>query len=143
MEAWEIEAREEIRQLLATYYKLGDSGRIEEQAELFEPDGVVELHGRGEFVGRAAIVGAYRGLNENHVSDPAVTYIRHFSSNYTVQFETPTSATGDGYWLLLNNRGLDRWGRCRDWYRRESGGPWRFTRRLVRGDPAAIPSADV
>lgn len=135
MEAWELEAREELHELLATYYRLGDSGRIEEQAALFEPDGVVELHGRGEFVGREAIVGAYRGLNENHVSDPAVTYIRHFSSNYTLEVASRTDATGEGYWLLLNNRGLAGWGRCRDRYRRIDGGPWRFARRLVRTDP--------
>lgn len=136
MEGWELEARVEIEQLLATYYKLGDSGRIEEQAGLFEADGVVELYGRGVFEGRQAIVGAYRSLNEGHVADPAVSYIRHFSSNYTVSFESLTEAVGDGYWLLLNNRGLDRWGRCRDRYRKGEDGKWRFTRRLVRGDPA-------
>lgn len=137
MDLWEIEARQELADLLAQYYKLGDSGRIEEQAGLFEPDGVVELHGRGEFVGREAIAGAYRGLNENHVADPAITYIRHFSSNYTLELKSFTEATGDGYWLLLNNRGLATWGRCRDWYRRSDRGPWRFARRLVRGDPPA------
>jgi hypothetical protein len=130
-----MEARLELAELLAAYYRLGDSGRIEEQAGLFEPDGVVELHGRGRFVGRQAIVAAYRGLNENHVSDPAVTYIRHFSSNYTLDVPSPTEASGEGYWLLLDNRGLARWGRCRDWYRRGEGGPWRFSRRLVRTDP--------
>jgi len=134
VQGWEIEAREELRELLAAYYKLGDSGRIEEQAALFEPDGVVELHGRGEFVGRQAIVEAYRALNEGHVADPAITYIRHFSSNYSLEFDDPSTARGDGYWLLLNNRGLAGWGRCRDWYRRADEGPWRFARRLVRGD---------
>ncbi len=135
MQGWEIEAREELRELLVSYYKPGDSGRIEEQAALFEPDGVVELHGRGEFVGREAIVAAYRGLNEGHVADPAITYIRHFSSNYSLEFDDRSAARGDGYWLLLNNRGVAGWGRCRDWYRRTGEGPWRFARRLVRGDP--------
>jgi SnoaL-like domain len=135
VDAWELEAREELRELLATYYRLGDSGRIAEQAGLFEPDGVVELYGRGEFVGRDAIIGAYQGLNENHVADPAITYIRHFSSNYSLQVASPNEATGEGYWLLLNNRGPASWGRCRDWYRRSDTGPWRFARRLVRGDP--------
>jgi SnoaL-like domain len=142
MQGWEIEAREELRELLASYYKLGDSGRIEEQAALFEPDGVVELHGRGEFVGREAIVAAYRGLNEGHVADPAITYIRHFSSNYSLEFDGSSAARGDGYWLLLNNLGLAGWGRCRDWYRRTDEGPWRFARRLVRGDPPADRDQD-
>ena len=137
MESWELQAREELDDLLATYYKLGDSGKITEQAGLFEPDGVVELYGRGEFHGREAIANAYRGLNQNHVAEPDVTYIRHFSSNYTVQFQSQTEATGDGYWLLLNNHGLSTWGRCRDSYRRGEDGTWRFVHRLVRGDAAS------
>ena len=84
-----------------------------------------------------AIANAYRGLNQNHVAEPDVTYIRHFSSNYTVQFQSQTEATGDGYWLLLNNHGLSTWGRCRDSYRRGEDGTWRFVHRLVRGDPAS------
>jgi hypothetical protein len=137
VETWELEAREELRELLASYYRLGDSGRIAEQAELFEPDGIVELHGRGEYVGREAIIGAYRGLNEQHVAVPDVTYIRHFSSNYSLQVTSPAEANGEGYWLLVNNHGPASWGRCRDWYRRADGGPWRFARRLVRTDPVA------
>jgi hypothetical protein len=86
-------------------------------------------------VGRDAIVAAYTGLNENHVADPDITYIRHFSSNYTIQFDSRDEAHGSGYWLLLNNRGLSTWGRCRDHYRRGESG-WAFARRLVRGDPA-------
>jgi hypothetical protein len=135
MELWELQAREELHELLATYYKLGDSGKIVEQAGLFEPDGVVELYGRGTFTGRDAIVEAYTGLNRDHVADPRLTYIRHHSSNYSLQFQSPTEATGDGYWLLLNNAGLSTWGRCRDRYRRADEGPWRFVYRLVRGDP--------
>ena len=77
---------------------------------------------------------AYRTLNEGHVADPAITYIRHFSSNYSLEFDDRLTARGDGYWLLVNNRGLVAWGRCRDWYRRTDDGPWRFARRLVRGN---------
>jgi len=138
---WRTQARLELETLLARYYKLGDSGRIAEQAALFTPDGVVELHGQGVFQGRAAIVEAYQGLNHAHVADPTVTYIRHFSSNYTIELHSPTEARGDGYWLLLNDHGLDRWGRCRDWYRKQEHGPWQFTRRLVRADPC--PSGPV
>ena len=54
--------------------------------------------------------------------------------NYSLEFDDRSTARGDGYWLLLNNRGLAGWGRCRDWYRRAGEGPWRFARRLVRGD---------
>lgn len=134
---WQVQARLDLETLLAQYYKLGDSGRIEEQAALFAPDGVVELLGQGVFRGRTAIVEAYRGLNQGHVADPTVTYIRHFSSNYTIELRSPTEARGEGYWLLLNNHGLDRWGRCRDWYCRPEHGPWQFTRRVVRADPSS------
>ena len=139
MELWELAAREELRELLTAYYRLGDSGKIVEQANLFEPDGVVELHGRGTYVGRDAIVAAYTGLNENHVADPGVTYIRHHSSNYALAFDSPTEASGDGYWLLLNNHGLATWGRCRDRYRCGEDGRWRFVHRHVRSDPTDKP----
>jgi hypothetical protein len=136
MESWELEAREELHELLATYYKLGDSAKLQEQAALFEPDGTVELYGRATLVGRDAIANGYKGLNEKHVAEPGVSYIRHFSSNYTLQFQSRTEATGEGYWLLLNNHGLSTWGRCRDRYRRNGEGRWQFVHRLVRGDPA-------
>ena len=71
------------------------------------------------------------------MAEPGVSYIRHHSSNYTITFQGPNDATGDGYWLLLNNHGLSTWGRCRDQYRRTDGGPWRFVHRLVRSDPQA------
>jgi hypothetical protein len=61
METGEFQAGEVLDDLLSTYYKLGDSAKLNAQAALFEPDGVVELHGRGEFVGREAIANAYRG----------------------------------------------------------------------------------
>ena len=138
MEQWELESRMELEELLSTYYKLGDSAKLTDQAGLFEPDGTVELYNRATFVGREAIAKGYSGLNSNHVAEPGVTYIRHFSSNYTIQFQSKTDATGDGYWMVLNNHGPSTWGRCRDQYRRaDENGPWRFVYRLVRGDPAA------
>jgi hypothetical protein len=137
MEQWEVTARQELAELLAQYYKLGDSAKLAEQAALFEPDGTVELYGRATFVGREAIANGYRGLNQNHVAEPGVTYIRHFSSNYTLEFQSQNEASGDGYWLLLNNHGLATWGRCRDRYRRQEGGKWQFVHRLVRGDEKA------
>ena len=82
---------------------------------------------------------AYTGLSDKHTSEPDVTYIRHHSSNYTVTFQGPDDAVGDGYWLLLNNHGLSTWGRCHDPYRRRDGGPWQFVHRLVRSDPPSSP----
>lgn len=137
MELWEIEARLELADLLAMYYKLGDAAKLVEQANLFEPDGVVELYGRATLNGRDGIVKGYSGLTSGHKSDEAITHIRHFSSNYTLSFQSQTEASGDGYWVVVDDRGLSQWGRCRDRYRKGDDGRWRFTWRLVRRDPDA------
>jgi ketosteroid isomerase-like protein len=134
MEAWEREAREEIRELVASYTHLGDGGRVDEVAELFEPTGVLELSDRGVFTGRDAIAGALGGLSDQHVSDPGVSYVRHHVTNLTIDVESPHDATGAAYWLVVTNTGLWKWGRYRDVYRRQDGGSWRFAHRRARGD---------
>ncbi|MGE0878745.1 MAG: nuclear transport factor 2 family protein [Acidimicrobiia bacterium] len=139
MELWEIEARLELADLLSAYYRNGDANKLVDQANLFEPDGVVELYGRGTFTGRDAIVGAYTGLTSGHTAKSGVTHVRHFSSNYTLTFQSQTEASGEGYWLLLDDYGLAQWGRCRDRYRKGDDGVWRFTWRHVRRDQNLMP----
>jgi ketosteroid isomerase-like protein len=134
MEPWEREAREEIRQLVASYTHLGDGGRVTEVAELFEPDGALELSDRGTFTGREAIAGALGGLADQHVSDPTTAYVRHHVTNLAVDVESPERATGAAYWVVVSSSGLRNWGRYRDVYRRTDGGPWRFAHRRARAD---------
>ena len=62
METWEIVARERIRDSLATYNWSGDAFRLEELAEAFCEDGVLELRGGPRLEGRAAIVEFLSGV---------------------------------------------------------------------------------
>jgi len=55
MEVWELAAREEIRDLVAAYAHAADSGRFDEVAGLFAPDGVLETPDHVEHRGRDAI----------------------------------------------------------------------------------------
>lgn len=136
MEPWETAAREEIRELVARYTHLGDSGRIDELVALFEPDAIFETDTAPEpLQGRTAIAGLLGGLAEDHGGEAGQTYMRHNVSNLTIQFESPSVATGAAYWFVISDHGLWRWGRYRDTYRREGVGPWLFARRRVRADP--------
>ncbi len=47
MELWELAARESIRDLVARYNANGDSGRFEQQMQVFAPDAVMELVSAG------------------------------------------------------------------------------------------------
>ncbi|HEY6623803.1 MAG TPA: nuclear transport factor 2 family protein [Acidimicrobiales bacterium] len=136
MEAWETAAREEIRELVARYTHWGDGGRIDELVLLFEPDAVFETDTEPEpLEGRDAIGALLGGLAEDHGGETGQTYMRHNVSNLTIEFESPTVATGAAYWFVISDNGLWRWGRYRDTYRRDGDGTWRFARRKVRADP--------
>jgi hypothetical protein len=136
MEPWETAAREEIRELVARYTHLGDSGKIDELVALFEPDAIFETDTAPEpLQGRTAIAGLLGGLAEDHGGEAGQTYMRHNVSNLTIQFESQSAATGAAYWFVISDHGLWRWGRYRDTYRREGAGPWLFARRRVRADP--------
>ena len=135
MEPWELAAREEIRELVATYTHLGDGGRVSEVGELFAPDGVLELAGRGAHEGPDAVAAALGEIASGHSEGSTRTYMRHHVSNLTISFAGPDDASGSAYWLVIDDAGLMSWGRYRDAYRRGSDGRWRFARRYVRGDP--------
>jgi hypothetical protein len=140
VDAWEREAREEIRELVATYTHLGDGGRVADVARLFEPDGVLELSDRGEFAGHDAIAGALGGLADDHEAAEDVGYVRHHVTNLSIDVEGPERATGRAYWTVVAAGGLWKWGRYRDVYTRRDGGPWRFAHRKVRGDDMRDPA---
>jgi len=146
VDLWELDAREGIRDLVARYTHLGDGGRVDEVAELFEPDGVLEASGQPPYVGREAIAGFLGGLADGHVAVPGITYVRHHVANVCIDVDPPDPvsgqaewASGQAYWQVVNNAGLWRWGRYRDRYHRSADGRWRFAHRTVRRDP---PLAD-
>jgi len=134
MESWELEAREEIRELVNTYPQLGDSARGKELAGLFEEGATIEFVGRGTFVGREEIAGMVTGIAGQQVADSSVTFVRHHISNVSITVQSRTEAIGSSYWLVTNDNGFSSSGRYRDTYRRQDGGPWLIATRYIRPD---------
>jgi uncharacterized protein (TIGR02246 family) len=128
----ELAAREEIRDLVARYNALGDSGRIEALAELFAEDAELEIEGRAH-AGRAAIRALFERAAEEARVGGAVRRLRHFTSTHAIDLLSEDRARGRCYYLVLTEAGLDHWGRYTDAYRVEAG-RWRFTRRAVTVD---------
>jgi hypothetical protein len=141
MELWEALAREEIRELVAQYTHFGDSGRLADLAQLFQPDATFHIVGQEVDVGRDAIVTRLGGIQEGVETDPVSRYIRHHVSNLHITFENSREAHGVAYWQVINGDGPVRWGRYRDSYQQSEEGPWKFSGRVVRRDPPSLPDA--
>ena len=56
MELWELIAREAIREAVASYADLVDSGHFDDVVELFAADGVLEVKGREPAVGHDGLL---------------------------------------------------------------------------------------
>ena len=131
MEPWELEAREEIRDLVARYNANGDSGRLEVMLALFSADAVLEVEGR-----------PYRGVDEIRAMFEAAARstraraggnVRHFTATHQIDLLGPDHAKGRCYFQVLTEVGLDHWGRYVAEYRRAEG-RWRLATREVRVD---------
>jgi hypothetical protein len=138
MELWEVMARERIRETLARYNHAGDSGRVDELAEQFAPDGVMHIHGDEPLLGRAAIVAHLGGAVLENLAKKAVEagekpMVRHHVSNLLIHSVTPTEAHAASYFLVMNRHEPDHWGRYRDTLA-PHGNRWLLTRREVRVD---------
>jgi uncharacterized protein (TIGR02246 family) len=132
VEAWELAARESIRDLVARYNANGDSGRFDPMLELFAEDAVLEVPGR-RLEGRAAIRAFLAGVAAGEGGRPRVRVLRHFTATLQIDLEDEGAARGRCYYQVLTEKGLDHWGRYVDRYRRE-GGRWLFAERCVSVD---------
>jgi hypothetical protein len=133
MEAWELEAREAIRDLVARYNAFGDSGRWEDLLELFMPDAEFALREGGVFVGHEEMKAFFTGAASQGGRRRSPIRIWHHTSTLVIDLEGPDEAGGRCYYAVLTEAGLDHWGRYRDLYRKE-GERWRFARRSVSVD---------
>ena len=125
--------REEIRLLMARYNVNGDRGRIDQLAETFADDGVLDFNGEHS-VGRGAIVARLNGETEARA-----TVMRHHLGQSLVDIEG-NHAKGRTYFALLNAFGLDHHGVYADTMVRTPHG-WRFALRQVRIDWQSDSSA--
>jgi uncharacterized protein (TIGR02246 family) len=139
MDVAELTAREAIRELVARYAHAADSGRFDEVAGSFAPDGVLETPDRTEHRGRDAIRAFLGGTKRDLAAATEVPLIRHHVSNLRLDVADATSATGAAYFFVVTQRGPDHWGRYRDRYVCLDG-VWRFAHRRVRLDGYAPQS---
>ncbi len=133
MEAWELEAREAIRDLVARYNAFGDSGRWEDLLELFTQDAEFALREGGAFVGHEEIKAFFTGAATQGGRRSSPVRVWHHTSTLVIDLEDHEQARGRCYYAVLTEAGLDHWGRYRDLYRKQ-GERWRFARRSVSVD---------
>ena len=131
MDVEELSAREEIRQLQATYNVAGDRGRKEEFGSVFSEDAVLEIPNR-RCEGRAAILEHLFAPREA-AAERAFTFVRHHLTTSKIDFTSPTTATGRTYFVVFTDIGADHSGVYVDRYRKENG-RWWIVHREVRID---------
>jgi ketosteroid isomerase-like protein len=122
---------EAVRDLVGRYAEAVDRGRAEELAELFTPDGVLEILGEsfdsGRYEGRAAIA---QRIAQSARGATGISLIRHHVSSLRVSPLPRGEAQADSYFLALTERGVDHWGRYRDRIAFGSDGPCFATRQV-------------
>ena len=140
IQIWELAAREHIRDTLARYNWSGDAGRLDDLAETFCADGVLEIRGQQSLRGRSEIAGFLRGISGNiSTSTDVKPVVRHNVANVLFTDLTPERAHVSSYFTVLTHIGLDHFGRYRDVLVPE-GDTWLIQHRKVSTDWAATNS---
>jgi hypothetical protein len=133
MEPWVLEAREEIRDLVARYNANGDTGRFEQVMELFAPDAVMDVGDGRTYTGTDEIAMIFTGARDGVDYGEQPVYLRHMTATHQIDVIDRTRATGRCYFQVLTAIGLDHWGRYVDEYKVVDG-RWRFAKRRVTVD---------
>jgi hypothetical protein len=123
------EIRVGVTHLLTTYQYLGDTGKVERLAQLFAPDGVLEI-GAEKFVGPDEVLGLFTRTSGRFV-DVGFLPARHHLSSIYVEPQPDGSAKSYACFQFIGTRGLDHWGTYRDVAVPASGEGWRFKHRRV------------
>ena len=138
---WELVAREHIRDTLARYNWAGDAGRLEELAETFCADGVLEIRGLQPLRGRSDIVAFLGGVTGKVAANADVKpIVRHNVANVLFTNVAPDHAQVSCYFTVVTHIGLDHVGRYRDTFVPD-GDTWLIKHRKVSTDWADPHSA--
>lgn len=140
VQMWELAAREHIRDTLARYNWSGDAGRLDDLAETFCADGVLEIRGFEPLCGRSEIV-AFLGsvTGKVAVSADVKPIVRHNVANMLFTELTRDRAQVSSYFAVVTHIGLDHIGRYRDTLV-PAGDTWLIKHRKVSTDWAAPDS---
>lgn len=150
MEAWELTAREAIRDTIHQYANNGDRLMLEQLADCFCEDGILEVRGSDPAVGHAAIMkrvgGIDGGSDETRAAAKAAQedgrrrIIRHAITNIAFERLEPSKAVVVSYFTAFSESGLDHFGRYRDAFVR-IGDRWLIEHRLGSVDWQAEDAA--
>jgi len=137
VEMWELVAREHIRDTLARYNWAGDAGRLEDLAQTFCADGVLEIRGLRPLRGRSEIVAFLGGITGNITASADVKpIVRHNVANVLFDHMSADEAQVSCYFTVVTHIGLDHVGRYRDTFVPDGNG-WLIKHRKVSTDWAA------
>jgi hypothetical protein len=123
------EIRVGVTHLLTTYQYLADTGKVERLAQLFAPDGMLEI-GAEKFVGPDEVLGLFTRTSGQFVDADFLPARHHLSSVY-VEPQPDGSAKTYACFQFIGTRGLDHWGTYRDVVVPASSDGWRFKHRRV------------
>lgn len=141
MEMWELIARERIRDTLARYNWSGDAGRLDDLAETFCRDGILEVRGSQRLCGRPEIAAFLSGVTgQIAVAAGVKPIVRHNVANILFAEVAPEQARVDSYFTVVTHIGLDHCGRYRDILVPEAD-TWLIKHRKVSTDWAAPDSS--
>ena len=134
MEAWELDAREQIRGLVAAYNALGDRGRLDGVMALFADAAVMDVGDGRTYEGVDQIRTIFTGTRDSILDGgDGPRFLQHHTTGLHVTLAGRDEATGHAYFTVMTDRGLDHWGRYQDAYR-PVGDVWLFASRRVRID---------
>jgi len=141
VELWELVAREQIRDTLARYNWSGDAGRLDDLADTFCADGVLEIRGFEPLRGRSEIVAFLGGITGKVAGGADVKpIVRHNVASLLFNELTRDHAQVSSYFTVVTHIGLDHIGRYRDTVV-PNGDTWRIRHRKVSTDWVAPNSA--
>ncbi|MEE2631470.1 MAG: nuclear transport factor 2 family protein [Actinomycetota bacterium] len=140
MEAWELDAREQIRGLVAAYNALGDRGRFDAVMALFAEDAVMDVGDGRSYEGLDQIRTIFTGTrdsildrDEDSGGGGEPRFLQHHTTGLHITMGGRAEANGHSYFTVMTDRGVDHWGRYQDAYWPVDG-YWRFSSRRVRID---------
>ena len=122
-----------IAALIAALSNAGDAGDTPALSKLFAENGTYTLQDGSASTGPAAIEQMLSEFSKNmaKAGDAAPEYMRHHVTTSHVKVLADDAASGDTYFLNVNENGLDHWGRWRDRFTRDGDGRWLFLSREV------------
>ena len=140
-------ARDAIRDTLAKYNVSGDRLKVDDYADCFTEDGIIESESApGVYIfrykGRVAIrAWQSRWRNREPGQDVVhrATFVRHHLSTCKIDLTGPYSAVARTYWVAWSDIGPDHSGTYLDDFR-SIGADWLIARRRVRRDWSAPDS---